>query len=340
MGVFCLLLLVSCDNSKSKQMHAVNLNVNSSKTDLQLFDTLVVCKEEYPRSMNVFGDWLCVTMAKSDTCLYLYDKKSGELVKRMGIIGMGPEDVMLPEFVKNAQNMNPERLMMYDLNAKKYFFLNKNASFDDFSPLNTQYAGMNSLNITERYIVGHQISGENSLFQIVKKDSKEVKSVDFYPELPNSVTDKIKRHLNYLYSPHIMCNEEKNRIVVPMYFFDLIQIYDFNGDLLKIVNLGGNDDYVKNINHVLYKEDYRGCSQCYLTKDFCYLSRDLYDGKTGKKVENEILKMDWDGNIVQTIKLSVTLAASFCVENDHTLYLIVQNIVDDEEEYLILSYHF
>jgi hypothetical protein len=70
------------------------------------------------------------------------------------------------------------------------------------------------------------------------------------------------------------------------------------------------------------------------------LSRDLYDGKTGKKVENEILKMDWDGNIVQTIKLSVTLAASFCVENDHTLYFIVQNIVDDEEEYLILSYHF
>ena len=50
--------------------------------------------------------------------------------------------------------------------------------------------------------------------------------------------------------------------------------------------------------------------------------------------------MDWDGNIVQTIKLSVTLAASFCVENDQTLYLIVQNIVDDEEEYLILSYHF
>lgn len=333
--LFAILILstcmCSCNSNKKKETDAINF----APQKLESADTLVTMYEDFPASLDVRENLLCVTTVKSDTCLALFDKVSGEFIKRLGIKGNGPQDMQSPEFVKNSCFVDDARLMFYDLNQQKSFFINKDASLEDFSPLQ---AHLGSLNVTSEYIIGHQTGFDPSLFQLVNRKTGEVTSTPLHPQIPETMAERFKNMLGYMYSPNVICNEAQNRIVLGMYFFDMIQVYNFKDEWQKTLTLGEEKDFEKMISTLTNNGNYWGYPFVYATKDFCYLCRVLTEGSTGNSKQNQIVKMDWEGNIAAIFDLEALLTGGFCVDNEGALYGITSGIVDDEEVYWILKY--
>lgn len=333
----CLILstcLCACSLGNSNKVKEVDVNVAPQK--LASADTLVAMYEDFPASLDVCGNLLCVKMAKSDTCLALFDKVSGKLVKRMGIKGNGPQDMQSPEFVKNSSLVSDGRVMFYDLNQQKLFLLDKDASLGDFSPLS---AFLGSLNVTSEYIVGHSTGFDPSLFLMVNRKTGEEVSVPLHPKLPESQEERFKNVLRYMYSSNVMCNEAQDRIVLGMYFFDMIQVYNFKGECRKMLVLGEEKDFKRMFSTLTNDGDYWGYPSVYATKDFCYLRRVLSDGKTRDAKQNQIVKMDWEGKIVGVYDLDALFTGGFCVDDEGALYGITSGIVGDEEVFWVLKYH-
>ena len=86
------LILVSCHSgSSNKNSSRVSsgsgyvykldkLSPYCTRTVTQI-DTLLTYLEEYPRDIAIHNGCLCVAMAKADTCLYIYDKVTGDFLK-------------------------------------------------------------------------------------------------------------------------------------------------------------------------------------------------------------------------------------------------------------------
>lgn len=342
------LILVSCHSgSSNKNSSRVSsgsgyvykldkLSPYCTRTVTQI-DTLITYLEEYPRDIAIHNGCLCVAMAKADTCLYIYDKVTGDFLKCMGVLGEGPEDVIYPEFVENNFELDGNRLMMYDSNCRKQFYLNNEMELEGFTSINSLYANMNCVNMSDYYAVGQPLKGETALFQIINRQTGDVKYVDLYPQLDQSVSEELKNNLSYVYSPNILCNFKKNRIMLAMYFFDSMQCYDLTGRQINTYSFDKQYDASSSIKGMKNGQDYMGYSQCYATKDNCYFRLVLNDGRTHNIKENLIVKTDWDGNVVDVIDLGVLLCGGFCVENDE-LYCITRGIENEEEVYYILKF--
>lgn len=300
-------------------------------------DTLIKYLYEYPRDIAVHNEHLCIAMSRSDTCLYIHDKLTGGFIKRIGVFGEGPKDMMFPEFVKNNFEWDSDRLMMYDSNCHKQFYLNDELELEGFTSLNTLYANMNCVNMSDKYTIGQPLKGETALFQIIHRQTDDVKYVDLYPLLDESLSKELKNNLGYVYSPNILCNFKKNRIMLAMYFFDSMQCYDLSGNLLNAYSFDKHYNPSNNIRGMKYGKNYVGYSQCYATKDNCYFRLVLNDGRTHDIKENLIVKTDWDGNVIDVIDLGVLLCGGFCVENND-LYCITRGIENEEEVYYILKF--
>lgn len=328
-------MLSACMCACSQRASNKSEDVDLTPKKLVVADTLVAFYEDYPAFMDVRGNRLCVTLVKSDTCLALFDKDSGAPVKRMGVKGNGPQDMQSPEFAKNGRLLDTERFVLYDLNQQKMFSVSQEGALEDFSPLQARYG---SLNVTSDYVVGHSTGFDPSLFLLKDRKTGEEKTMELYPKLPEAQEERFKNMLRYMYSPHVLCNEAQNRIVLAMYFFDMIQIYNFKGELQKTLTLGEEKDFERMASALADKEDSWGYSYAYATKDFCYLHRTWREGAIGESKQGQVVKMDWEGRVVDIYDLDVKLGGGICVDEDGKLYAITHDIVEDEEVFLLLAF--
>ena len=336
-GFLFLCLFVSCQTKSSYKISDVKIEhcADFPSKKFVSCDTLFVWDEYMPRELGVINDLLCVTMSKSDTCIHLHDKNSGKLVSKVGTIGQGPEDMLSPKLVKNGFEMGGEGLMLYDMNAKRQFFLDGKGDLNNFSALDDSYTDMGSLNVGKTRAVGQLLKGEPSLFSIVENESEIV--IPLSPSLPDSYKEKMKGALGYLYGSHIVCNNELERVVAGMYFFDVIQIYNLKGDCIKMFSLDSKYDVVENFKKMIEGDDYWGFSQSYATDKYCYLRRDLNNEKTSEKKKSQIVQIDWNGNVVKVIELPSNVTGGFCIDGDKKIYYIVHSLTDNDELYILLS---
>lgn len=297
-------------------------------------DTLVSWYDKYPRDVRLVGRWLCVLMAKSDTCMYLYDKTTGDFGHRLGVLGEGPEDMMAPEFVHNSDKEAGQCLRFCDVNAHRSFSLTPDARLADFSPF---HSGLSSVNLVAGAVIGHPLEGEPSLWAIRYADGRELR-VGLQPSVPSSLTEKVHSNLRYIYSCHVLSDSGMRSIVVPMYFFDLIQVYDGQGNLCRYVSPQDGYRFEDSLQALLRGDDYWGYPQCFSTERYCYLYRCLTDGRTRRVKRAQLMKLDWEGHIQRSVELDRPLSGGFCVENDTTAYCIVGDVRDDEEVYRLVRY--
>lgn len=338
MRLFLLILLamfVSCKTTPT--IDSVISYADFSSNKLSDPDTLVVCLEDFPRDLESFNEFLCVIMAKSDTTICLYDKHTGEKKLKMGTIGLGPNDVISPKFIKNNFNYKADGVKFYDMNIQKQFILSETGELMKFQYLDVNSKEKNNLSINENYAVGQPMDNIPLLFEINDKQNEEVIAVDLFPTLPEYYQEKMHSEYHRLYSTHPLCNFEKERVVLAMYYFDLIQIYDLEGKRLKAFTLDKDYNVEKTFSNMINGGDYVGCVQSYATIEKCYFRRDFIEGKSGDAKQCQIVELDWNGNSIRTFDLDRRIIGGFCVENDK-IYCIHQTMINEDEAYIILSY--
>ena len=297
-------------------------------------DTLINWEDLYPRDVRIVGRWLCVLMAKSDTCIYSYDKETGTFRHCMGILGEGPQDMMNPEFFRNSYHEKDEGLKLCDVNTRKSFSLTPDAQLTDFAPFQQVYSSVNSV---ANSVIGHPLEGKPAMWEMHDANGKTLR-VGLEPSIPSSVPEKARTNLGYLYSCHVLAESHLRSVIVPMYFFDLIQVYDAQGNLLKLVSPQEGYDFEQNFQDLLQGNAYWGYPQCFCSERYCYLYRCLTDSRTRQIERSQLLRLDWEGNLIDTIELDRPLWGGFCVEHDTTAYCIVKDIHHDEEVFRLVRY--
>lgn len=300
---------------------------------------LVRFDDKYPVGLDVIDSLLYVIMVRSDTAVYVYNKNTLDLCKSFGCIGNGPQDVLSPCFLKNNYEAKKDKgiLEFYDLNARKIFKDVGNMVISTKEFVEEMYPS-DQLNISGDYWIGRQFRGiSDDLFQIYNVRTQENKNIELYPLIPD-LDEKIDK--SRLYSVALTCNQNQNRIVVGMYCFDLILIYNFEGELLQTLSISDNYNAKESVRNMLQGDEYIGFSQIYATDDYCYLRRCLKGGGGSRKMkESHIVRMDWNGNIVGIYYMDEYTTADFCVDEVlGELYCISQKIDNNEEYYDIVSY--
>ena len=300
---------------------------------------LVRFDDKYPIGLDVIDSLLYIIMTRSDTAIYVYNEKTSNLCDAFGYIGQGPQDVLSPSFLKNNYEIKRESasLEFYDLDARK-IFKNKGDSIIITKEFFGEMYPSDQLNISGEYWIGRKLRGmHDKLFQIYNTNSKKTIAIDMYPVLPDldKGVDKSR-----LYSVTLACNKDKGRIVVGMYYFDLILVYNFAGELLQTLSISDNYKAREAVRKIFQGEEYIGFSQIYATNDYCYLRRCLKgEGGNRKMRTSHIIRLDWNGHIVGVYYMDEYTTADFCVdEASGTLYCISQQITVDEEYYDVVSY--
>lgn len=350
------LVLIGCKRDLSKGNAINNTNVSISNANKlmnwnrQLMNDSMIHKlcsaqllvrfdDKYPVGLDIIDSLLYVIMVRSDTAVYVYNKNTLNLCKSFGCIGRGPQDVLSPNFLKNNYEVKKKESMLefYDLNARK-IFKDVGERIVPTKEFVEEMYPVDQLNISGDYWIGRTFQGANNdLFKIYHAKTHEYACVDLYPVI-SDLDEKIDK--SRLYSVVLTSNKKCNRIVVGMYYFDLILVYNFEGKLLHTLSLSDNYKIRKGVRNMLNGDEYIGFSQIYATDDYCYLRRCLKGGKGDKKMKgSHIVRMDWDGNIIGVYYMDEYTTADFCVdETAREIYCISQTIENKDEYYDIVSY--
>jgi hypothetical protein len=198
-------------------------------------------------------------------------------------------------------------------------------------------------NISQNYISGRKV-GNGKMFYIYNRNTDTVIDVDYYP--PIKTLNK-ELDWNHIYAPCVALNEEKNRVIIGMFLFDMFQVYDLSGNQLKTCCLSDkcipgftrSDDM-----ETVMQQCEIGFVRSFSTKDYCYflrLARDFSTEVVSVKW-SMLIQTDWNGNLIHAYHFPDDVLGHFFIdEQNRKVYIVRHRIVpevDVNEVYDIVSY--
>lgn len=347
-----LSVLTACQNKSKEKAPAPNgneaqkqlMNINELDSSViisqpSVKQRIVRFDDKFPIRMDIYDSLLHVIMAKSDTSIYIFNTKDATLARKLGCIGHGPQDILSPEHIGNNYEIKKKNggLLYYDLNARRLFCIDKAFQLKPAQDFVEEMHPTQGLNISGDYWIGQLINIDNKeFFRIHNAQTKKTIKVDRYPVIPDS--EKIPS--SYLYSVNIGCNQQKQRIIVGMYFMDLIHIYDWAGKRLHTLSLSPDYYPERAVARMLNNGNYIGYTQLYSTEKYCYLRRNLENGVTGETTASQIIRIDWEGAVCTIYNVDEQIG-NFCVDDmNKYLYCILHSTdsTTNDEYYDIVSY--
>lgn len=330
----CLIGIISCTSRNSTQF------IDISRADLLTPERTVYSTD----SAGILGDitikgdiLILLDQSQADQKLIAVDKKTGREISRFGNKGKGPGELIQPAFIENENTYNGTdvidihdytRLMKYTYDISDP----ENAVYvpakDFVIPADLMYLSYH--NIVENSIIGKSASlKKEGLFNIYDMDSKTSKWVDYYPMVENMEIMK----LNWGCDSKLAAKGKGDVIIAAMTFFDLIQVYDWQGKLINKYSF--TKDYVPVYDEEalpMYTLDH------YVGNDYCYILRSNRDMiKAQNKKGQELILIDWSGKIAKTYFLK-DYVRRICVDEAHKkLY----GLTSDElgETYSVVEYN-
>lgn len=298
----------------------------------QLEGKSVLCFSDlYPVELDFYGSSLYVVTVKSDTSVYVYDRETYKPVRSFGLVGSGPQDVHSPELVSNNYELKELNggLIFRDMVKQKLFRGNAAEGMTVWEPFaNLKFATMRGVNISGGYWIGQETRiGAEKMFHIYNATTGKTTEIEYFPVLANlGNADK-----NMVYALNIMANRSKDRIVASMYFFDWIQIYNFEGERVASVSLSPGFQPEQVASAMKEGKDYISYPRVYATADYCYLCRELMSNKGGAKA-SQLVRMDWNGKIEAVYQFDEPVNACCVDEQKGEIYTISTRIDPHTEE--------
>lgn len=341
--------LVSCVNRKSEQ--AIEVGDLSDKykgmavSDLKAVDTIYSFTEDFPVEIRDAGDKMVLVFAKQDTELQILDKEK-RVVTPVAVAGNGPDDVNSPSFFQNNYITDDGKVGLYDLNRNELVFVSADSATISKKPLPDMLVRESCVNYFGNEAVSYAVMKTDNFFKISDLKANSSKDIPYPYKLSEESWEKIKSLPGYL-APIIYADKKKNRIILAQYYFDMYSVYDMEGNFIKSVSLSDENFDVDSAIDSYYALDENGYIRYApgaVSDEFVYLKRmkmvpDLKAQKYNK-VENSIVKLDWDGNPPEIIVVPEGLGG-FCIDKDGNIIAIVNSADEDgkdTESYHIVRY--
>jgi hypothetical protein len=340
---FCILFLCifSCKNDEEVVVFHVDV---SQATTLAPPETLYSFMDKFPFGVSVRDTVAFVTQIKADTFLTAINIKTKSIIQSFGTRGMGPNDICDPLFISSIDYsdvlledaiVNKFNKIGFDGNLNRYIV-------DKFMTYSPKIWRSGETNISQNFISGRKVGQGEKMFYIYDRNNDSVIDIDYYP--PMNLNKELD--LNYIYAPSVSLNEEKNRVIIGMFYFDMFQVYDLLGNRLKTCCL--SDNCIPKFN----KSDDRGTvmQQCemglirsFATRDYCYFLHIIRDFSSfiGTK-PSMLIQINWDGELIKAYRIPDTVLGHFYIdEQNRKMYIVRHRLVPDihvNEVYDIVSY--
>jgi hypothetical protein len=332
--VAAIVFLVSCKRELSEFIY---IDLSEAST-LDLSETLFEFDDKHPVSVCLKDSFVFIIQVQADTCIMVLDLRTKQLICQFGIIGHGPTDFISPNFITSLhspdillEDGSVKKIMKIDIdNRRQMFTLGKAMEYPD------QIFMSGENNFSDHFIVGKKVLGGGKMFYIYNRNTDSIIDIDYFPVIRN-----LKHDPNYVYSPCVSFNEEKNRIVVGMYFFDMFHLYDLTGKRIKTCCFSEDcipalesDDLMKDVQNC-----HAGFIRTFPTNDYCYLLRIIGNRITGKTT-HMLLQLNWEGELIHAYKIQDEIEGQFHIdENKGKMYAIRYFVNSDMNDmYEIVSY--
>lgn len=294
-------------------------------------EVIVRFDDRYPIELDYADSLLYIQQRLVNYHYVVYDFTTEILIDSIIPIGSAPNSLLYAEFVSSVQDSS---IVIFDTGLGKFFapvFSNGDSRLKDMGGLPRGLENASELSISDNYIVGRKMKiGEPSMFFIYNKEDHLLQDISPLPKLEAEIAD-----LNYTYAAVAGVNEEKNKVIAGMYFFDLVHFFDLEGNHIKSVHFSQNS--IPSISSETKSLDlsngYSGIVRILPTKEYCYLMRIIEAPEHMQKSEKMILQLNWEGELVQSFTFEDNISGRFYVdETNKSLYAIRHRIEKDDLE--------
>lgn len=272
------------------------------------------------------------------------DLNSGKEISRLGEKGRGPKEFYSPQFVINDNTIikDSSYLSVYDSNLMRFFHIDFNKLvYDSTYRIPSQIfpvkiIGCTNLNLLKDKIIGKSSTTEDSgAFFIYDTQNERQTWADYYPRRGNLKPGTY----NYLYNVNLAANEATHKIICGMTFMDIVTVYDTTGHLIKSYKFSENTTFDIDSDTQMVKYDAPVyLPHIYSTRNHCYFLRIGYDTGSldARKDGTTLIKLDWEGNIVNSYKINEYLYG-FCIDEQRDKLLGIFS--EDSDVFKILEYN-
>jgi hypothetical protein len=317
-----LTIIISCDNNQNKNIYFI-----SDKSEYMI-EHIVAAEQD---SINMFSDFaiidsfVIIAYSQSDTLLRVYEKLDFSKCLFAGLNGRGPKDIIYPVFANKS--VDYDTVIIYEISTHriKKMQIDENNKFSDFKAefLSGIIPRMLEFNMTKTYIIGEDISC-NKIF-IYKKDNKNIKFIDYFPESDIEYDDF---NLNILYACSLVVNEDKDCICSGLLNINCINFFNLQGDLKKTIIVGDQLFFPKADPHIM---DFPGEKKYFDhvcgTTEYIYC---LFRNQTFDDIADyvSIFIFNWEGEHITTIKTNGNIRR-IAVDKDNKYMLGIKEICSD-----------
>ncbi|WP_148296644.1 hypothetical protein [Phocaeicola paurosaccharolyticus] len=300
--IFCILQLCSCSSINKK-------NCIIEENNIEKTNSVRITTNEALYVDKVFADdsLLYLINRKTDSFLYVYNKFDFSFKCCFGNLGQGPDDFQFPFFLESKQ-IQKNVLKLYDVNLVSF----KNIDIDKMQKkekdaiisvsMPKYIIGSPNLYMTNDSIFIGNMDNSQGLFFTYNSIRNDLKWINFPKELIQPENDFSVMNMN-----RVAINEDENRIVSAMCYYNLFFLYDMNGTLKRTVQLGKEKIIPKIIDKQIISED-----NLIISRDIASSNKYVFilvENVKEKDFENlnnkhsKIIVLDWDLNYIKTYKL-------------------------------------
>lgn len=309
--------ICSCVPSSVDEVIVENNVISCEVNEVPVEELLFVDK------IAAFDSSLVSINRKSDRIFYVYNRADFSYQGSFGSLGQGPNDFLFPFFLNHNEEM-AGCFTVYDVNTASFKKLeyeslmkgNQNAmsSVRMPSPL---IGSPNLTQLTDGSFWGNIDSGQG-LFFIYKEDTKELKWIDFPENLLQPKGDFTVMNMN-----RISVNENQGKVVSAMGYYNLLFLYDIEGNLSKKVQLG-NEPIRPTIigEHHISGDNLICCRDIESTNEAIYVLMQNVKEKNFENMDNppsRIIVLDWNLNYLKTYQLPFYSMEFFVDEEYHRI---------------------
>lgn len=329
--LFLFCIIYSCSNKDDKDTLLLVIDVEETTSP----KAQLVIEEDLGQYYNIkiIDSVVFLTTTRGESAIKAFSTKDFALINEFGYRGDGPEGVDYPMFVKNASNnktvelydINYRALMNVDFNIERdVYTINKKRMPDALWPSVNVNRASDSI-----FFANGAISFNHGLYFKLNINSSEKEWIPYLPEYNTEEEDKTA-----IYRNDILANEEKSLVVCVMKHFNRIFIFDFDGKLVKEIQVGKKP--IEPVIEDLWMEKFSEDSDMFFLNVvgtnnyfYCLYNRDRINYNDRKGTNSKILMFDWDLNHVSTIQTQHQISV-FDVDSDNKYLLAV--VFDEEED--------
>ncbi|WP_298653528.1 BF3164 family lipoprotein [uncultured Proteiniphilum sp.] len=310
--LFCFVF--SCKDKKETTRHLIQI-IDEKETVFSAGE--LVFKEDLMQffDMYITDSLVFLTSQRNDSPITALSLKNFERVAELGDRDQGPEGIDFPLFLKNLSrkgdvellDLNRMSLMHIGYNFEKNrYTMEKEMMPDSLWPS----ISMNKISDTLYFANGLEHFNKGLYFKWNKQTSIIKEWIPYYPE----TRKKYDEDVTPLYRNTILANKEKGIVVSALTYFNRIVAFDFNGNILKDIQIGKEaiEPVIEDFELLKFSD---GAELFFLNvvgSDnyfYCLWNRSEIGLDKDKRKNSKIFVFDWDLNHVSTIQADQPLVA-------------------------------